>query len=161
MPTIQVPPGQPSTPAVVFLVLPALAARAQQDLDREHAHRPVREAAPEGGEAVEARVRALGAVAERGADEPPERVAAEADRDEREEQLAERLMRDRVQRALLVRQLAAVTECDLEREDADDRVDRGRGRRSRLARATRRPSTGRSLPVARRVRAVAEAAIGL
>ena len=80
---------------------------------------------------------------ERSADEPPERIAAEPDRDERQEELAERLMGNRVQRSLLVRQLAAVTERDLEREDPDDPVDQRRGRRTRLARATRRPSTGR------------------
>ena len=53
-------------------------------------------------------------------------------------------MRNRVQRALLVRQLAAVPERELEREDADDPVDRARARRTRRARGPRSPSTGRS-----------------
>ena len=60
-------------------------------------------------------------------DEPPERVAAEADRDEGEQNLAERLMRDRMEGALLVRQLAAVAERQLEREHADDPVDQTPG----------------------------------
>jgi hypothetical protein len=62
-------------------------------------------------------------VPDRGADKPPEGVAAEADRDEREEKLAERLMRNGVQRTLLVGQLASVTKGELEGENADDRVD--------------------------------------
>ena len=68
-------------------------------------------------------VGALRAVADRRADEAPERVAAEPDRDERQQELAERLMRNGAERAALVRQLAAVPERELERQDADDPVD--------------------------------------
>ena len=66
-------------------------------------------------------------MADRGAHEPPERVAAEADRDEREQDLAERLVRDRLQRPLLVRQLAAVAERELQGENPDDPVDEPAG----------------------------------
>ena len=69
------------------------------------------------------RVGALGAVAERGAEEPPERVAAEPDREQREEDVAEGLVLDRAKRALLVRDLAAVPDCQVEGEQADDPVD--------------------------------------
>ena len=68
---------------------------------------------------------------DRSANQPPEGVAAETDRDEREQDLAERLMRDRVQRALLVRQLASVTERELEGENPDDSVDERAGDESR------------------------------
>ena len=60
---------------------------------------------------------------DRGAEQPPEGVATEPDRDEREQELAERLVRDRVQCALLVRDLASVPERQPERENADDSVD--------------------------------------
>ena len=55
--------------------------------------------------------------------EAPDRVPAEADRDEHEQELAERLVGDRVKRALLVGDLAAAADREPEREDADDPVD--------------------------------------
>jgi len=58
-----------------------------------------------------------------GAEQPPEGIAAEPDRDEREEELPERLIRDRVESALLVRDLAPGPERQLERQNPDDRID--------------------------------------
>ena len=69
--------------------------------------------------------------------EPPERVAAEADREQREQHVAERLLLDRAQRALLVRDLAAVPDREVEREQADDPVDE-RARDEARAREDRR-----------------------
>ena len=60
---------------------------------------------------------------DRSADEPPEGVTSETDRDEREQNLPERLMRDGLQRTLLIRELAPCAERELQREDPDDRVD--------------------------------------
>ena len=78
------PCGQPRTPAVAFFGVAELpSARAEQDLDRERAQRRVDDPARKRSDAVEAAVSALRAVADRGADEPPEPVAAETDRDER------------------------------------------------------------------------------
>ena len=132
MPTIQVPAGQPSTPAVDFLTLPPLPPPAPSRISiAKDAHHAVSNAARERRHAVEARVRTLRAVPDRGANQPPEGVAAETDRDEREQDLAERLVRDRVQRALLVRQLASVTECELEGENPDDSVDEPAGDETR------------------------------
>jgi hypothetical protein len=70
-------------------------------------------------------------VPDRGANQAPERVTAETDREEREQDLAERLLRNRVQRTLLVRQLASVTECELEGENPDDCVDEPAGDETR------------------------------
>ena len=87
-----------------------LAVRAGQDLDCDGAHQPVGDAAAESAEPVEASVGALGAVAEDGTEKPPERVAPEPDSDRREQDMTERVLLDRVQRTLLVRDLAAVPE---------------------------------------------------
>ena len=62
-------------------------------------------------------------MAEGGPEQPPERVAAEADREEREQDVTEGLLLDRPQRALLVRDLAAVPDRQVEGEEADDPVD--------------------------------------
>jgi hypothetical protein len=62
-----------------------------------------------------------------GANQPPEGVATQTDGDDREEKLAERLLRDRAQRTLLIRQLASVTERELEGENPDDSVDERAG----------------------------------
>ena len=58
----------------------AARAGAEQDLDGEDAHAAVDDPARERGDPVDAAVGAFRAVPDRGADEPPERVAAEADR---------------------------------------------------------------------------------
>src|SRR5581483_5915166 len=56
-------------------------------------------------------------------DQPPEGVAGEADRDQGQEHLPERLPGDLLERALLVRRLSARVERELDRQDADDPVD--------------------------------------
>jgi hypothetical protein len=56
-------------------------------------------------------------VPDRGANQAPEGVAAETDREERKQDLAEGLVRDCVQRTLLVSQLASVTERELKGEN--------------------------------------------
>ena len=53
-------------------------------------------------------------VAERRAEEPPEGIAAEPDREGRKEDVPERVLLDRAQRALLVRDLAAVPDDEVE-----------------------------------------------
>ena len=60
---------------------------------------------------------------ERGAEEPPDRVAAEADREDDEQEGAERLVGECPDRALLVGELPLVAHGDEEREHADDPVD--------------------------------------
>ncbi len=55
--------------------------------------------------------------------EAPERVTAEADRDENEEELSEGLMRDGMESALLVCDLPALSERESKREKADNPVD--------------------------------------
>jgi hypothetical protein len=115
-----VPGGQPKTPAVVFLALPAFPPPA---LDGEYADGPVDNSARERRYPVETAVCALGAVPERGTNKPPQRVAAQTDRHEREQQLPERLVRDRMQGTLLIRQLASLPKCQLQSEDPDDCVD--------------------------------------
>ncbi len=81
-----------------------------------------------------------------GADEPPERVAGETDRDERQEQLAEGLVRNGVQRALLVRELPPVPDRELEREDPDDRVDEAAGHESAAGEELERPRVNEVAP---------------
>ena len=94
---------------MAFFGLPALPPPAPMRISiGDGAHCPVGDPARKRSDAVEAAVRALGAVPDRSADQPPEGVAAETDRDEREEDLAERLVRNGLQRTLLVRQLASV-----------------------------------------------------
>ena len=60
---------------------------------------------------------------ERRAEKAPDRVAAEADRKKQEQELTERLVRDRLERALLVGQLPGIADGDLEREQPDNAVD--------------------------------------
>ena len=60
---------------------------------------------------------------EQGVDQPPERIAGQADRDQDEEHLAEGLLRDRFKSPLLVGGPAADAQGKLEGEDADDPVD--------------------------------------
>jgi hypothetical protein len=62
-------------------------------------------------------------VAEERSHEPPEAVAPQADRDEDEQHVPERLVGDRRQSALLVCRLAARSECELHGENSDDPVD--------------------------------------
>ena len=59
---------------------------------------------------------------EGGAEESPDRVAAEADREDDEQERAERLVGERPDRALLVGELTLVAHGDEEREHADDSV---------------------------------------
>jgi hypothetical protein len=108
------------------LVRVAGAARgAHEDLDRDEAQDAVGETARKRCDAVESLVGAFRAVPEAGADEPPDRVPGEPDREQHEQDMTESLMGDRVERALLVRDLAAVPDCQAEGEHADDPVDRG------------------------------------
>ena len=116
--------GRPAEDVVRRLVCVArLAARAHQDLDGDRAHHGVRDAAAERAEPVEAPVGALGTVAERGTGETPEGVASEADGQDSEEQVPEGVVFDGAERSLLVRDLAAAPEGQVERQDADDPVD--------------------------------------
>ena len=66
---------------------------------------------------------ALRAMPDRSPDEAARASSPRGRSPQREQHLPERLMRDGVHRALLVRQLAAVTERELERQDPDDPVD--------------------------------------
>ena len=132
-------PGRPAQHAAGGLARAAAgsAAGADQDRHRGDAEHRVADAAREPVDALLGVVARLRPVADRRAHEPPERVAGQADRHEDQERLAERLLRDRVQRALLVRRLAAVAEGELDGEDADDRVDRPARRDARRGPATR------------------------
>src|SRR5205085_11032439 len=112
---------------------------------------------------VEAAVGSFGAMSEQSVSEPPERKSRQADRDQDQEQLAERLVRDRLQRALLVRRLPAGAEGELDREYADDRVDQAPRNEPRASqpiepaaprdllpsdpRAAYRPRLGRRAPI--------------
>jgi len=62
-------------------------------------------------------------MAEKGVQQAPERVAGKADRDENQQHLPERLVRERLQSATLIRRLSAGTERELDRQDPDDPVD--------------------------------------
>ena len=99
------------------------AGRAHEDLDRGDAETAVDEPAADAAETIERAVGRLGAVPERGAEEPPDGVAAEADRDDDEQEGAERLVGERPDRALLIGELSLVADGDEEREHADDPVD--------------------------------------
>jgi hypothetical protein len=66
-------------------------------------------------------------VADGRADEPPQAVAEKPDRDQAEQDLAERAARDGLQRTLLVGRLAARAEGDLDGQDADEDVDHAAG----------------------------------
>lgn len=57
--------------------------------------------------------------------QPPQGISGEPDCHENQQDLTERLLRDRLQRAALVGRLAARADSELDRQDADDRVDRG------------------------------------
>ena len=103
------------------------ALGAEQDLHGDRAESGIDEAARERGDAVEAAVRSFRAVPEKRADEPPARIAGEADRDEDQEHLTERLVRDRLERPLLARRLSACADRELEGEDPDDPVDQPAG----------------------------------
>jgi hypothetical protein len=96
---------------------------AGENADGDDAHSEVDEAAGERGDPIDPAVRPLGATPDRGADESPERIAAETDGNERQQDLAEGLVGDGVESALLVRELAAVPDRELERQDSDDGVD--------------------------------------
>ena len=97
--------------------------RAGENPDGDHAHSEVDETARKRSDSLESFVRTLRAASQRRADEPPERVAAEADRNESEQDFAEGLVGNGMKGTLLVRELAAVADSDVEREDADDAVD--------------------------------------
>jgi hypothetical protein len=66
-------------------------------------------------------------VADRRPRQHPQRVAREADGDEQEQHLAERLLGDRPQGFLLVRGRPAFADRELDREDRDDQVDESAG----------------------------------
>ena len=124
MPTIHLPAGQSKTPPVSFLGSPALLPPdPSENLHRDPTKGSVHNPARKRSQAFKPTVRALGAVPDRSADQPPERIAAEGDRDQCQEDLPERLLGDRLERALLVGDLPAVTEGELDGEDADDSVD--------------------------------------
>ena len=140
----------------------------QQQLDRERAEGGVEEAAAERADALPAVVVLLGAAAERGVREPPRGVAAEPDGQERHEPPSERLVRDGSERPLVIGRLPARSERELDREDADDRVDhaardeararedgKGRAVDERVARA--RGRTGKRLRGARDASAIPSA----
>jgi hypothetical protein len=63
-------------------------------------------------------------VTERRAEEAPDRVTTQADRQEHKQQPTESLVRNRLDRPLLVRQLPRLADGDLEREEPDDAVDK-------------------------------------
>ena len=124
-PTSKRPAGQSKTPAVVWSGFDdaPFVVEPEKDLDRRDGQGAVDEPAPQAPEPVERAVGRLGPVTERGSEQTPDRVAAQPDREHDEEEAAERLVGDRAQRALLVRELPRVAHRDLECEDADDRVD--------------------------------------
>ena len=99
----------------------------EQDLDRQHAEERVCDPAAECSDPVEPTVRLFGPVAQEDVHEAPQGVAGKADRDGYEEEPAERLVRDRLQRSALVGGLPAGAECELERQDPDDPVDEAPG----------------------------------
>src|SRR5581483_4003333 len=96
---------------------------AEQDVDRERAQDRVPDAAGGGRQPFEAAVGALGAMTERRTREAPERVPAEPDCDERQQEVTTGLLGDRVERSLLVRDRAAPADRELEREQPDDAPD--------------------------------------
>ena len=69
-------------------------------------------------------------MAERGPQESPDRVTAEPDGQENEQEPAHWLTRNGVKRALLVRQLPRVAHRDLERQQPDDPVDHATGNKA-------------------------------
>ena len=64
-------------------------------------------------------------MAEDGPEQAPDRVAAESDRQNREQDVTEGLLLDRSERTLLVRDLTPVPDREVEGEEADDPVDEG------------------------------------
>ena len=99
------------------------AAAADEDLDGDGADQRVDDAAPERADPLDAAVCTFAPVAERRAEQPPEGIAAEPDREGRKQDVPERVLLDRAQRALLVRDLAAVPDDEVECEQPDDPVD--------------------------------------
>src|SRR6185295_14907879 len=65
----------------------------------------------------------LAAVAERSSDETPDRIATEARGERGEQHMTERMRGDRAERTLLVRDLPALADHQIEGKDADDPVD--------------------------------------
>ena len=104
IPTRIWPPGQPRTPPVALSGPPEPPPPdPSEDRYGGDAERDVADPAGHAVDALLGVVAGLGAVADRGAHEPPDRVAGQADRREDQERLAERLLRDRREGALLVR----------------------------------------------------------
>ena len=104
---------------------------------------------PKRADAFDPAVRPLAPVPERRAKEPPERVAAEPDGERREQHVAEGVLLDGAERALLVRDLAAVPDGEVEGEQPDDPVDeRARDeagtRQDRVERRADEPLAGRA-----------------
>jgi hypothetical protein len=83
-------------------------------------------------------------VTERRAEKTPDRVATEADRKKKEQELTERLARHGLDRALLVRQLPDVAGADFEHEEPDECRKSSPEPRSGRARAPRTPWNAQS-----------------
>ncbi len=113
----------------------ARSAGAEEDLDGDRREARVDDAAAESREPVEPGVGALGAVSQRRAHEPPDRVAGQTDRDQDQEHLAERLPRDRPHRSLLARVRAGHPDREPNCQDADDPVHDAAGREARPCQA--------------------------
>ena len=79
-------------------------------------------------------------MADRGTQEPPDRVPGETNGHQDEEHLPERLLRDRIQRTVLIRRLAAISEGQLDGEDADDGVDHPTRDKPRTSQRFKRPA---------------------
>jgi hypothetical protein len=123
-------PARPAEDVARGLLRAALAGRAsavEEDLDGDGAHQRVDDAAPERADAFEAAVSTLASVPERRTNEPPERVPAEPDCESREQHVAKRVLLDCAKRALLVCDLAAVPDGEVEGEQPDDPVDERAG----------------------------------
>ena len=121
----------------------AAAAGADQDRDRRDAEDRVGDAAGEAGDPLLRVVARLRAVAERGAQQPPDRVAREADRHQHEQRLA-RPSASRSRRA----RPAGSSSCRRSRTPPGSRARR-RSRRSRRARRGRRAPATRTAACAR------------
>ena len=91
-------------------------------------------------------VGALAAVAESSPEDPPERVAAETGCEEREQEVTEGMLFDGPQSSLLVCDLAALSDREIERQQADDPVDQGTGDEPRPREDHKEPRVDESFP---------------
>ena len=108
-----------------LLLIAAPAAVAGEGRDRQPAEEAVPARPGQGcstfGEPL--RVLALVLAVEDRERELPHRVRAKTYGEQAEQDAAERLLRDRVERAVLVRALLAAAQCDVDREDRDHSVE--------------------------------------